>query len=385
MLLFGQYSLVSPLANAIAIPLLTLLVVPLSLLGSVLPQALALPVLQLAHDLVAWLAHWLGWLSSQPFAVWQAPLPQPWMFVVALGGTLLLLAPRGWPVRWLGWFSWLPLLLNAPTAPAAGAMQVTALDVGQGMALLLETPGHRLLYDTGPSYGSVAGADAGNRVIVPYLRARGIDHLDVVVVSHGDSDHAGGLLSLLGQIKVDRVYSSLPLQHRLVAAAPDHRRCLAGQEWRWDGVALRMLYPVPALYDSDKWNANARSCVLRVSLGKLAMLLPGDLEATQEDELVHAETLADLRANVLLVPHHGSGTSSSVPFLQAVQPELALFQMGYRNRFNHPKPEIVARYDALGIRHLRSDEAGAVTIRFDRRQWQAEAYRESHARYWYGR
>jgi competence protein ComEC len=385
MLLFGQYSLVSPLANAIAIPLLTLLVVPLSLLGSVLPDALAAPVLQLAHDLVAWLAHWLGWLASQPLAVWRVPLPQPWMFAVALGGTLLWLAPRGWPVRWLGCFGWLPLLLNAPSAPADGEMQVTALDVGQGMALLVETANHRLLYDTGPSYGSAAGTDAGNRLIVPYLRARGIDHLDVVVVSHGDSDHAGGLLSLLSQIKVDRVYSSLPLQHPLVAAAPDHRRCLAGQEWRWDGVALRMLYPVPALYDSDKWNANARSCVLKLSLGKQAMLLPGDIEATQEDELVHGDQVADLRASVLLAPHHGSGTSSTEQFLQAVRPQLALFQMGYRNRFNHPKPEIVARYAALGIRYLRSDEDGAVTIRFDRQQWQADSYRETHARYWYGR
>src|SRR5450830_214899 len=384
MLLFGQYSLVSPLANGVAIPLMTLLVVPLSLLGSVLPAPLSLWCLQLAHDLIAWLSIWLGWLSSQPFAVWYAPLPAPWMFAVALGGTLLLLAPRGWPVRWLGWFGWLPLLLNAPTAPPDGQMQVTALDVGQGMALLVETPHHRLLYDTGPSYGPSVGADAGSRAIMPYLLARGIDHLDVVVVSHSDSDHAGGLLSVLAGVKVDKVFSSMPLDHRLVQASPNHQRCLAGQEWRWDGAEFRMLYPVQPLYDGDKWTSNARSCLLKVTLGKQAMLFPGDIEAVQEDQLVNSAAVTDLHASVLVAPHHGSGSSSTVPFLQAVKPQLVLFQMGYRNRFNHPKPEIVTRYQELGIRTLRSDDAGAITINFNRQTVDAETYRQSHVRYWYG-
>jgi competence protein ComEC len=382
-LLFGQYSLVSPLANAVAIPLLTLLVVPLSLLGSILPLPLATIVLQWAHDLIAWLADWLGWLSAQPFAVWHAPLPSPWMFAVALGGTLLILAPRGWPMRWLGWFGWLPLLLNGPDAPPAGLMRVTALDVGQGMALLVETGQHRLLYDTGPAYGP--GADAGSRVIVPYLRARGIDHLDMIVVSHSDGDHAGGLQSVLDEISVDRVMSSLPPANPLTQVAPDHQRCLAGQEWRWDGAAFRMLYPVQALYDSDKWKPNAVSCVLKVTLGKQAVLLPGDIEARQEDQMLHSLTPADLRADVLLAPHHGSGTSSTLPFLQAVQPTLALFQVGYRNRFNHPKPEVFERYGQLGIRRLRTDEAGAMTIEFGNGPVRADSYRQSHARYWYGR
>lgn len=386
-LLFGQYSLVSPLANALAIPLITLLVAPLALLGSVLPAPLSDWVLQGAHDLVQWLALWLGWLSSQPLAVWHAPLPAPWMFVLALAGTLLLLAPRGWPARWLGCFGWLPLILNGPVAPEEGQLRVTALDVGQGMALLVETPQHRLLYDTGPAYGP--GSDAGSRVIVPYLRARGIDHLDVLVISHSDNDHSGGALSLLGEIAVDRVYSSLPPGNRIVAAAPDHRRCLAGQQWRWDGAEFRMLYPVPALYASDKWKPNALSCVLKVTLGKQAILLPGDLEAIQEDQLVNSPALADLRADVLLAPHHGSGTSSTLPFLQAVKPSVGLFQLGYRNRFNHPKPEVYQRYGDLGIRRLRNDESGAITVGFDNSGsapvLTVQEYRQTHARYWYGR
>jgi len=296
---------------------------------------------------------------------------------------LLLLAPRGWPARWLGWFCWLPLLLNAPQAPPPGQLQVTALDVGQGMALLLETSQHRLLYDTGPTYGRQA--DAGSQVIVPYLRARGIDHLDALVLSHSDSDHTGGALSLLREIDVDQVYSSLALDSAIVRATPAHQRCLQGQRWQWDEAVFEMMYPVQALYDSDKWKPNALSCVLKVSLGGRAILLPGDLEAIQEDQLLNGPLATALRADVLLVPHHGSGTSSTLPFLQAVQPRLALFQSGYLNRFNHPAPKIYARYGELGIGRLRNDELGAITVRFDQGQLQFEGYRQSHARYWYGR
>jgi competence protein ComEC len=385
MVLFGQYSLLSPLANAVAIPLITIVVAPLSLLGSILPPPLSQWLLLSAHTVLEWLVQWLEWLAGQPFAVWQAPLPPLWVFAVALGGTLLLLAPRGWPARWLGPFGWLPLIFNTPAWPEQDQVHVTAFDVGQGMALLVETPGHRLLYDTGPYYSPES--DGANRVIVPYLRARGIDHLDAVVISHNDNDHSGGALSLFKEIAVDRVYSSLAPTSAIVRAAPDHKRCQAGQQWRWDGVAFDMLYPAPVSYDSDKWKPNARSCVLKVSLGKRAILLPGDIEAVQEDELVHGPDAARLRADVLLAPHHGSGTSSTEAFLQAVQPSLALFQVGYRNRFNHPKPEVFARYGRMGIRGLRNDEAGAISLQFDRAndKISVQEYRREHARYWYGK
>lgn len=383
MVLFGQYSLLSPLANAAAIPLITIVIAPLSLLGSILPPPLSQWLLLTAHAVLEWLVQLLEWLAGQPFAVWQAPLPPLWIFAVALGGTLLLLAPRGWPARWLGLFGWLPLIFNTPAWPEQDQVHVTAFDVGQGMALLVETPGHRLLYDTGPYYSPES--DGANRVIVPYLRARGIDHLDAVVISHNDNDHSGGALSLFREIAVDRVYSSLSLTSAIVQAAPDHKRCQAGQHWRWDGVAFDMLYPAPVSYTSDKWKPNARSCVLKVSLGKHAILLPGDIEAVQEDELVNGADAAQLRADVLVAPHHGSGTSSTEAFLQAVQPSLALFQMGYRNRFNHPKPEVLERYGRMGIRGLRNDEAGAISLQFDKAgdKISVQEYRREHARYWY--
>jgi competence protein ComEC len=381
MLLFGQVSLVSPLANAVAIPVISFLVTPMALAGSLLPAPLSGWILGPAHFLVEWLAAGLTWLSELPAAVWSAPIPSWWIFGLALAGTLWLLAPRGWPVRWLGFAAWLPLLLNAPARPPEGAIWVTAFDVGQGTALLIETRNRRLLYDTGPFY--TPESDGGSRVILPYLRARGISTLDGVVISHSDVDHAGGALSIFDEVKVGWVSSSLPSAHPIVNAAPNHQRCMAGQEWTWDGVRFEMLHPTAASYDSMKWKPNARSCTVKITLGQQSILLAGDIEAVQEAELV-ADDAERLRSTVLLAPHHGSGTSSTAPFLQAVDPKIALFQVGYRNRYRHPKKEVFERYEKLGIRRLRSDDSGAIMLEFGA-GLRASEYRVDHARYWYGR
>jgi competence protein ComEC len=381
MLLFGQISLVSSIANAVAIPLVSFIVTPLALLGGMLPAPLSAWLLTVAHQVVAWLASGLGWLSELPAAVWSAPLPPWWIFACALIGTVWLLAPRGWPVRWIGMAGWLPLVLNVPLHPKENTLWITAFDVGQGMALLIETPQHRLLYDTGPYYSPQS--DGGSRVILPYLKARGIDKLDGVIVTHSDNDHSGGALSIFDGINVGWTATSLPLTHPVVQAAPHHRRCEAGQRWSWDGVQFEMLHPTQASYDSSKWKPNARGCTLKVTLGSQSMLLAADIEAVQEDELVNS--IPDkLHATVLLAPHHGSGTSSTEPFLLAVKPEIAVFQVGYRNRYHHPKPEVFERYHRLGIKRLRSDEAGAITLQFGPALAIAE-YRIEHARYWYSR
>lgn len=381
MLLFGQVSLVSPLANAIAIPLVSFVVTPLSLAGSVLPAPFSAWVLGLAHLFVEYLALVLTWLSEFPAAVWTAPIPAWWIFAAAMIGTLWLLAPRGWPLRRLGLVGWLPLLMNAPDHPRRGEMWITAFDVGQGMGLLIETPRHRLLYDTGPFYSPES--DGGSRVILPYLKARGIDKLDGVMITHNDNDHSGGALSIFDDMRIGWVSSSLANGSKIVQAAPNHQRCAAGQGWNWDGVHFELLNPTSGSYDSVKWKPNARSCTLKITLGSQSVLLAGDIEAIQEDELL-GSVRDKLPATVLLAPHHGSGTSSTLPFLQAVKPELALFQVGYRNRYHHPKPEVFARYGELGIKRLRSDELGAVTLRFGPGLEVVE-YRNEHARYWYGR
>ncbi|MFZ6767103.1 DNA internalization-related competence protein ComEC/Rec2 [Undibacterium sp. Di26W] len=381
MLLFGQISLISPLANAIAIPLVSFIVTPLALLGSVMPAPLSAWLLRLAHVFVDLLARLLTYLSAYPLAVWNAPLPSFWMFCLAMLGAVWLLAPRGWPMRWLGVLCCLPLFFQTPATPAEGELQVTALDIGQGMALLLETSQHRLLYDTGPTYSPES--DSGSRVILPYLHARGINKLDGMMVSHNDSDHSGGALTILKQLPVDVVRSSLHLDSPIVQAASKHQRCEAGQQWDWDGVHFEILQPVSASYDSNKWKPNARSCVLRVSTARYSMLLPGDIEAIQEDELVNMIP-QKLPADVLLAPHHGSGTSSTPAFLRAVHPALAVFQVGYLNRYHHPKTEVYARYADFGIKRLRSDESGAITLQFGASLTTSQ-FRQENARYWFDR
>ena len=379
LLLFSQVSLVGPLANAIAIPVVSFVVTPLALLGSLLPAPLAAPVLWTVHLALALLARALDWLATLPLAVWSAPAPPFALFVLALLGTAWMLAPRGWPHRWTGAAAWLPLFLLQPAHPPPGSFTVTAFDVGQGMALLVETGGHRLLYDTGPQYAP--GQDAGSRMLLPYLRARGIRRLDTLVVSHSDLDHVGGALTLLAALPVDRVSSSLGPGHAVVRAAKLHRRCGAGERWEWDGVVFEMLQPTLASYDDPALKANARSCTLRISAQGRAILLAADIEAAQEAALVSGDP-DSLRADVLLAPHHGSGTSSTPAFLAAVKPSIGVFQVGYRNRYKHPKKEVFERYGDLKIRRLRTDESGAITFEFGGAIKTGE-YRREHARYWY--
>lgn len=381
LLLFGQVSLVSPLANAVAIPVISLFVTPLALAGSVLPSPLADLVLGSAHLAIVVLVWPLTWLSAPALAVWTAPAPTPWILVLALAGTVWMLAPRGWPQRWAGLAAWTPLLTHMPTGPVADRFDITAFDVGQGMALLVETQHHRLLYDTGPLYAP--GASGATRVILPYLRGRGIGRLDALVISHSDLDHVGGAEAVLKTVRVGQLISSLPDGHRVLGKATRPARCSAGQAWHWDGVRFEMLAPSVASYVNPRLKANARSCVLRISAGGKAILLAGDIEAAQEAALLDLD--ADrLRADVLLAPHHGSGTSSSAAFLHAVAPTVGIFQVGHRNRYRHPQKLVYARYGAMGIERIRTDERGAVTLAFGT-GLDVTTYRATHARYWYGR
>ena len=384
MLLFGDVSIVSPIANAIAIPLISFVVTPLALIGSIAPPFISGGLLWCAHAGITLLVHILGWLSGLPGAVWSAPVPPFWIFSCALIGTLWLLAPRGMPLRYLGLAGWLPLLLNSPTHPRDGEVWMTAFDVGQGMAVLIETSHRRLLYDTGPAYS--LESDGGNRVILPYLHARGIDKLDAVVISHNDNDHSGGAKSIFEALPVDWVASSLAYDSPIVHAAPNHRRCVAGQSWEWDGVRFEMLQPMPSSYESAKYKPNAHSCTVKITAGEgehaQSIILAGDIEAVQEAEMINAIP-EKLHADVLLAPHHGSSTSSTLPFLQAVQPKIAIFQVGYRNRFHHPKPEIYQRYGDLGIMRLRTDESGAISLRLEEGIAYSE-YRQTARHYWNG-
>ncbi len=374
--LFQQLSLVSPLANAVAIPVVSLVITPLALLGAVLP---ADALLLLDHALLSWLMRLLERLADLPAAVWQQAAPPPWTLLLGAAGCVWLLLPRGFPARWLGAPLLLPLLTAAPERPAPGEVKMTVLDVGQGLAVHVQTRSHDLLYDTGPLYSP--DANGGNRVILPYLRAMGVGRVHGLIVTHQDKDHSGGVLSVLDGLAVDWIASSLPEQAGL-REAEGHRPCFAGQSWEWDGVRFDMLHPRWADYQALR-KSNDLSCVLRVSAGGRRVLLTGDIETPSERALL-ARGREDIAADVVLVPHHGSKTSSGEDFVAAVAPATAIVTAGYRNRFRHPHPDVTARYLDAGARLLRTDRDGAVTLRIGAQGSMVELQREVDRRYWHG-
>ena len=376
--MFQQVSIISPLANAIAIPLISFLVVPLTLLG-LLPGCEAL--LQGAHHALAFGMHGLEAARDVPFGQWLGAAPPPWAIAAGILGACWLLLPRGFPARWLGALGLLPLFALSAPRPNSDAFWVTTLDVGQGLALVVQTARHTLLYDTGPKFNSEA--DSGNRVVVPYLHAIGIKHLHGMIVSHADSDHSGGALSVMQGMPIDWIAASLPAEHAIALSAKRFIPCLAGQSWQWDGVRFDMFHPSPWVNVATT-SDNNRGCVLKISSPAGSILLPADIE--QQSELELTQQFGDgLASDVLLAPHHGSKTSSSNVFLRAVHPQFVMVSAGYRNRFGHPKNEILDRYAASGATVLRSDLDGAVTFRFEDGPVSAEAYRRTHRRYWYGR
>ena len=376
--MFQQVSLVSPLANALAIPLVSFIVVPPALAGMLLPFDTPL---HFAQWVMAGCLRVLEWLSQWPEAAWQQHAPPAWTVIVALAGTVWLLLPRGFPGRWIGIIAFMPLFLIVPALPPEGALRLTVLDVGQGLAVVAQTRNHALLFDTGPAFGP--GADSGSRVIVPFLRAAGIRRLDTMVLSHDDADHTGGALSVLQALPVDALLTSLPDLDPLLLIGPEERRCMAGQAWSWDGVVFEMLYPDAATRDAEKLKDNERSCVLKITAAAGSVLIPADIERRGEQVLL--STVADkLKADVLVAPHQGSRTSSSPAFVAAVAPRLVIFPVGYRNPFRHPHPEVVARYAALGSVAVRTDQGGAISVELQAGKPLAVArHRDRYVRYWH--
>jgi competence protein ComEC len=360
--LFQVVSLISPLANALAIPVVTFVVVPLALAGIVIPVD---ALWQAAQMVFAAMMVPLEWLSGLSGAVWQQHAPPLWAVAAALAGVLWLAAPRGVPGRALGAVWFLPLFVVLPPRPDASTFRMTVLDVGQGLAVVVETHRHTLLYDTGPRFTD--DADAGNRIIAPFLRAAGIARLGGMIVTHQDADHSGGALSLLQTVPVDWLASSLPGDHAILLRRAEEGglllRCVAGQRWDWDGVRFVVLHPPAAYYEMAALKTNDLSCVVRVESDHGSVLLTGDIEARSEAELLRGDPDA-LAVDVLLVPHHGSRTSSTPPFIAATAAPVAVFTPGYRNRFGHPRPDVVARYEATGAQLWRTDHDGALVFDF---------------------
>lgn len=370
LLLFQQVSTVGLLANLIAIPWVTLVITPLAMLGVLLP-----PLWDLAARAVQGLALLLQWLAQLPLATLSAPAPPLWAAVAGVAGGVLLAMRLPWSLRVQGLPLLLPALLWQAPRPAPGEFELLAADIGQGNAVLVRTATHSLLYDAGPRYS--LESDAGHRVLVPLLRALD-ERLDAVVLSHRDSDHAGGAPAVLAMQGQAELRSSIEAGHPLQQLRPV-QRCLAGQGWTWDGVRFEILHPEEADY-AGFTKPNAVSCVLRIANGRAAALLTGDIERVQEAAL--AARAPGLRADLLLVPHHGSKTSSSPALLDAVRPRFAVVQAGYRNRFGHPADEVVARYAQRGIALVDSVHCGAARWSSTRPET-VGCERQDAQRYWH--
>lgn len=371
LLFFQQVSLVGFLANLVAIPLVTLLITPLALAGALLP-----PLWTLAAAAVQLLVALLQPLGEWP--LWQAAAAPGWALAAGLLGATLLVLRLPWRLRWLGLPLLLPMLVPLPPRPPQGRFELVAVDVGQGTAVLLRTRAHLLVYDSGPRWSPES--DAGDRILRPLLRARGETRIDALVLSHRDSDHTGGAPSLF-ELSPAQVWSSLddaqPLRAAMAARGLPHRPCRAGESWDWDGVQFRWLHPPQP---DARARPNTQSCVLRVTdAGGIRVLLSGDIEAAQEAVLALGADPEALRADALMVPHHGSRTSSSAVFLDRVAPRLAFVQAAYRSRFGHPAPEVLARYADRGITVIRSDRCGAWT--WDGRG-DGTCARQAGRRYW---
>lgn len=370
--LFGQASAVGPLVNLVAIPWWSLVVVPLSLTGTAL-DALHAGAGGWAWRAAAWCFD-LTWplftaLAESRFALWWLPEPAWYALPLALLGAFWLLLPRGVPGKWLAALLWLPLLWPDLESPGQGEVELLVIDVGQGLSVLVRTADHALLYDTGPAVRD--GFDAGERAVVPALRALGVARLDRVVLSHGDNDHAGGFASVSALLPIGD--SLTPEGSPVPAGSP----CVAGQSWRWEGVDFRFLHPTRHF----PYLGNEASCVLRMETGHGAVLLTGDIGDVIERELLRRDP-ASLRAEAVLAAHHGSGGSSDPGFVAATGARLALVSAGFANRFGHPKRVVVNRWQGHGAEVLNTADSGAIRLWLGGQGLQLRERRSDQARLW---
>jgi competence protein ComEC len=374
---FQQSSVIAPLANMVAVPYVGMMVVPVALAGTLafsISETAGEWVLQTAADLLSLIWPWLSGLAGLEQVLWHPHQAVTWTLVPAFAGLCLLFMPRGIPGRWLALLWLLPIVVVEPHRPEWGEARVTLLDVGQGLSAVIETRLHTLVYDAGPRFSETF--DTGQAVVVPFLRHSGVRKLDTLIVSHGDNDHIGGVASLLAEYPADRVLTSVTGKIPQARAQP----CWRDQQWFWEGVRFTMLHPAR----DNRLQGNNASCILRIeSAGGHSILLPGDIEARGEEALL-LPPQHELAAAVLVAPHHGSDTSSTPAFIEAVHPDTVLFPSGYRNRYGFPKAPVVERYSGIQAKMYETGLSGALTVTLSSEDEKPHVrrFRDERRRYW---
>lgn len=374
LLLFQECSIISFVANSIAIPWLAFLILPFCFLGTLflyLSPAVGKYFLLIADQNLSGLWKLLTWFAQLHYATWQHAIPSTIIFFISLIGILLLMLPAGFAGRCLGLIWLMPLIFYQPIKPRMGDFWMTLLDVGQGLSVVIQTHKHTLIYDTGPRF---ANQDTGERVLLPYLRMLAITELDSLIISHGDNDHIGGATILLKTFPIRMIKSSVP--DKLTSAS----YCLSGDTWQWDQVQFSILYPTT----NDLHLGNDSSCVLQIDNGVQKLLLTGDIEKHAEKNLL-ARISKQLSADVLIAPHHGSKTSGLKEFIYTVAPSYVLFPIGYRNRYHFPHPSVIQTYQQIHAKQLDTAHSGAIQMKFDKtkQNLQVQEYRLKHKHYWH--
>jgi competence protein ComEC len=391
--LFQQVSLSSPLANAIAIPVVTFIVTPLAIMVALI---CLIPGLEFFAGRLGWLANLamqvamvpIIWLSQSQWLMLDVAAISGWLLMLALLGVVWALMPPGVPARWAGWCLILPALLSKSERPNEGDWKILALDVGQGSSILVRTRSHAMLFDTGPRQGLTS---AGQRVITPVLRSLGVRKLDALVVSHADMDHAGGLAHVLNTYRVKNLYASfnaprwLAQSHAvavvqpLPAQTPHFLYCRAGQQWVWDSVIFTVLHPAPMSGVETKKNGN--SCVVHIAGQHYSALLTGDIGVKEEKTLI--ESHMGLKADVVVAAHHGSASSSSELFVSQINARHTIIQSGYFNRFKHPDDIVLKRWRTHASMIWRTDRQGAIDVHADGQALTVKSLRSTGKRYWH--
>ncbi|MDH3553845.1 MAG: DNA internalization-related competence protein ComEC/Rec2, partial [Gammaproteobacteria bacterium] len=352
--LFNRIAFAAPLVNLLAVPIFSIVTVPFTLTGIVLDGALrpagdkALFAAAFSLDVIELLITAAARIPGADFTTPRIAGPA-WIYVVLPLAWVVL--PPGWPCRRIAYLAVVALALYQPPRPAAGCADIDVLDIGQGLAVVVTTRRHAVVFDTGPAYRG--GGSAAATSLLPFLGYRSINRIDKLVISHADLDHAGGVAAIRANVDVLDILTGEPLPGLESAA----RRCVAGDSWRYDGVQFDFVHPSTEL----KYQGNDASCILMISSGEHRLLLTGDIEGPVEEELLRNGSIS--KVDAVIVPHHGSRTSSSLPFVRALSPSLAIVSASYGNRWGFPKQDVVARWQAVGARVLATSTSGAIGMR----------------------